>query len=570
MRWLQCLGVGALALGAAGCEDASAPVGTLDATVKDVVSDAPTATEASVDARAPAADVADASAFAPGPYGLRPRDLAGPFTVMTQDGPWVFEEHFTHEDSYVFIVVNASNYSTSLLGGSVGALVEQSPRNVHYFFLPANGSTQLAALRARTDDELAGFSEEDRDYWSQRLHYVSDDLNTTQTWLGQLYRTRRATMNMVPRYESVQWAVDRFQRIREVGQLGRITATGLRLELPLLANEARYYNFEYSREQDLAAHPATTVTLLDRATVIENVDIDAVLPDGATMATFDTLEADLRTDCLNHRDGDCGAWDYLSHLWLCSEEAPSPDAGAPADASPDAGPAPILRCDTELARWITTYWREGRWVTDISGVLPLLRRGGRQHLRWYASRQFDPRPAPYVASLALRFGNRRREVRPFDTRLLFQGGALNSTWAARHPAQRFTVPADTRRAELYVLVTGHGSATSQCAEFCNHGHHFAFNGHDHLVDFPEARSPDGCVERVDQGVVPNQHGTWYFGRGGWCPGWDVRPVVIDVTSELRAGAENELSYTATVDGRVISSMAGYGNIVLTSYLVLSR
>ena len=48
-------------------------------------------------------DATDAGAFAPGPYGLRPRDLAGPFTVMTMDGPWTFEEHFTGEDSYVFL-----------------------------------------------------------------------------------------------------------------------------------------------------------------------------------------------------------------------------------------------------------------------------------------------------------------------------------------------------------------------------------------------------------------------------------------------------------------------------------
>lgn len=562
MRWFHWMAVGA-ALGAAGCDEAAAPAA--DAAVADVASDLTRPadadpTDAAVDAPV---DAPDASRFAPGPYGVRPRDLAGPFTVMTQEGPWSFAEHFTGEDSYVFVVVNASSYSTTLLAGSLATLLEQSPRNVHYFFLPAAGSTQLAALRQRAEEELGGLGEDDRAHWAPRVHFVTDDLTSARSWLGELYRSRRASMNMVPRYEAAQWAVDRFQRIREVGMLGRLASTGLRLELPLLANEARYYNFEYAREQELAAHPATTVTLLDRATVIDNIDIDVTLPDRAAMAGFDTLEVDLRTDCVNHRDGDCGAWDYLSHLWLCSEVPPSADAGAP-----DAGPA--LRCDVELARWITTYWREGRWVTDISGVLPLLRDGGRQRLRWYASRQFDPRPAPYVASLALRFGNRSRALRPFETRPIFQGGALNATWASRHPAQRFTVPADTRRAELYVLVTGHGSATSQCAEFCNHGHRFTLNGHEHVVDFPEARSPDGCAARVGEGVVPNQHGTWYFGRGGWCPGLDVRPVVVDLTSELRMGAENELSYGVTVDGRAITSMAGYGNVVLSSYLVLSR
>lgn len=557
------VGLTLLLVAAAGCDDTPPAAAPLDATVVDAGTDVPV-----VDVQAPkdvAADVPDASAFAPGPYGVRPRDLAGPFTVTTQDGAWSLEEHFTGEDSYVFIVVTSASYSTNLLRGSVAELLERSPRNVHYFFLSAAAATQLDAFQERALGELGGFGEEDRAWWSARVHFVRDDLTQMQNWLGELYRARRRTTNMVPRYESVQWAVDRFQRIREVGQLGRLGGSGLVLELPLLANEARYYNFEYDRARDLAAHPATTVTVLDQATVIDNADVDVMLPEAAAMAGFDTLEVDLSTDCVNHRDGDCGAWDYLSHLWLCSPAEPSPDAGAPA---PDAGPQ--WQCDTELARWITSYWREGRWVTDISGVLPLLRAGGRQHLRWYASRQWDPRPAPYVASLSLRFGRRSREVRPFETRLLYRGGALNSTWAMRHPPQRFTVPADTRRAELYVLVTGHGSETSTCAEFCNHGHRFTLNGHEHVVDFPEARSPDGCVDRVDQGVVPNQHGTWYFGRGGWCPGWEVRPVVIDVTSELRASGDNELGYVATVDGRPIVSTAGYGNIVLTAYLVLSR
>ncbi|MEZ4391608.1 MAG: hypothetical protein R3A48_10970 [Polyangiales bacterium] len=152
------------------------------------------------------------------------------------------------------------------------------------------------------------------------------------------------------------------------------------------------------------------------------------LPDATAMAGFDTLEVDLSTHCVNHRDGDCGAWDYISDLRLC--ELPDADAGA------DAG-AP--RCDAEIARWITTYWREGRWVTDISPMLPLLREGGRRRFRWYASRQFDPRPANYVVSLSLRFSNRSRPLRPFAVeRVAWPGGRLNTTYGERNPAFRFT------------------------------------------------------------------------------------------------------------------------------------
>jgi hypothetical protein len=239
------------------------------------------------------------------------------------------------------------------------------------------------------------------------------------------------------------------------------------------------------------------------------------------------------------------------------------------DASADAAP-PSPRCDTEIARWITSYWREGRWVTDISSMLPLLRDGGRQRFRWYASRQWDPRPANYIVSLSLRFSNRGRGMRPVEVRPLYQGGALNASYNDRYSPVRFTVPAGVRRVEVYALITGHGSETNQCAEFCNHTHHFAVNGTDHALAFPEARSSDGCAERVDAGVVPNQHGTWYVGRGGWCPGLDVRPFIADVTPDLRAGAENELTYRVLIGSTPPAAGRSYGNVNMTSYLVFWR
>ena len=53
-----------------------------------------------------------------------------------------------------------------------------------------------------------------------------------------------------------------------------------------------------------------------------------------------------------------------------------------------------------------------------------------------------------------------------------------------------------------------------------------------LVD---AGSELGCASRVQDGVTPNQYGTWNFGRAGWCPGGAVAPWVVDVTKGLRPG-----------------------------------
>src|SRR6185295_15719433 len=42
--------------------------------------------------------------FNPGPYGTKPKDTAGPFTLPTTDGDWDFQKSWTGDDSYVFLV----------------------------------------------------------------------------------------------------------------------------------------------------------------------------------------------------------------------------------------------------------------------------------------------------------------------------------------------------------------------------------------------------------------------------------------------------------------------------------
>ena len=50
------------------------------------------------------------------------------------------------------------------------------------------------------------------------------------------------------------------------------------------------------------------------------------------------------------------------------------------------------------------------------------------------------------------------------------------------------------------------------------------------------------LPQVQDGVTPNQYGTWNFGRAGWCPGGAVKPWIVDVTAGLRPGMKAVIAY----------------------------
>jgi hypothetical protein len=123
------------------------------------------------------------------------------------------------------------------------------------------------------------------------------------------------------------------------------------------------------------------------------------------------------------------------------------------------------------------------------------------------------------------------------------------------------------RAQLVATITGHGHDTPHgCAEFCDsrvrvsrkslpaactpptccaafatsttHAmdlpspspprpahlqHVFSINGASRALSFPTAGTEMGCTSDVLAGTTPNEHGTWFFGRGGWCNGRQVDP-----------------------------------------------
>jgi hypothetical protein len=106
-----------------------------------------------------------------------------------------------------------------------------------------------------------------------------------------------------------------------------------------------------------------------------------------------------------------------------------------------------------------------------------------------------------------------------------------------------------------------------CSEFCAHNHRIQVgDGPVHEKDHSVADVRRGCENEVRSGVVPNQFGTWPFGRAGWCPGLEVQPWRVDLTEELTPGSTQSIRYGSDVRGRPGTG----GNIRMVSWLVYWR
>lgn len=78
----------------------------------------------------------------------------------------------------------------------------------------------------------------------------------------------------------------------------------------------------------------------------------------------------------------------------------------------------------------------------------------------------------------------------------------------------------------------------------------------------------GCANRVEQGVTPNEHGTWLYGRNGWCCGQDVVPWVVDVTDQVYFnGSLNAVKYYGWFNGTDPKPTRDPGNILMNSFLI---
>ncbi|MEI8259689.1 MAG: hypothetical protein WCJ30_28825, partial [Deltaproteobacteria bacterium] len=200
------------------------------------------------------------SAWSPGPYGIAARDLAGPVTLATTDGDWSLRDHWTGEDSYVFLthapgaLVDSSgvDYLADVFNSSILDVIDRSPPNVHYFFMPYRTATpEFEAFRSGALADLDSLPAEQQAHWRPRLHFVTTPVTTMTGWINERARALIAARYGLP-YDIFTFAIDRFQRLREVGQLGVLVGSGSVLgDMSYVGFEPQYYNFEWDREHQL-------------------------------------------------------------------------------------------------------------------------------------------------------------------------------------------------------------------------------------------------------------------------------------------------------------------------------
>lgn len=228
-------------------------------------------------------------------------------------------------------------------------------------------------------------------------------------------------------------------------------------------------------------------------------------------------------------------------------------------------------CNTEIGRWITSYARGGHWLMDASPLLSMVKDGGDRTIRFQSS-------YGYGNTLNFHFSNQDKGGSATQAVPLFNGGSFNQDYNSQYEPLEIEIPSDATRVELYAVISGHGwgADLENCAEFCNHTHHFSVNGTEYVKDHPEAGDSRGCIDQISLGTTPNQYGTWPFGRGGWCPGMQVDPWIVDVTDSVQKGQVNTITYQGLFNGidyvpQASNSGQGFGaNINMKSYLVISQ
>ena len=497
--------------------------------------------------------------------------------ILTPSDPnWTFEDNWNGEDTYIFISYSSATGSSSLWNASDREdFLEKSPENVHYFFVSdrTTFTTDINNIKAIYDEILSTMDSDEADHWRAHLHFVPNKVSGFDNWLTDALQGRRAI------------GIDRFQRIKEVGYLGN-PASFTGTYVSYVAHEAVYYNSEWNNLfQDESTYNELTIWERDHYTGgwASSIETLVEFPSNEELSNYSGMAIELLRGCpdsdMNYSDAGCDEYDRIAHMYICQGQCYETQYYFDADETTCIDGGNLWNSDDslcysinynnntedectnettmnweanreckEVARWITPFRRQPHHLTDISPLMAHIRPGGTKLVKFQESGWPNS-----LITMKLRFyHNTDNSPTAQEFIPIWNGTVLfNPDYGDNRPPTVFNIPDNAQKVEFVAYLTGHGWGNNtcyNCCEFCNSRHLFEVNGGtaEFSIDFPDAGSNTHCMslEMIGEGTVPNQYGTWGYGRAGWCPGLDVDPYITDITDYIAIGDDNIIEYDA--------------------------
>ena len=475
-----------------------------------------------------------------------PMQVVPQFSFPTLNGTFNFQNRWTGHEVYFFMFKytdSSGNSNVGTWGQNPGKFIRNLPANTHLFYGSFDSSYHNDIIQQR-NAVLAGLSTSEEAHWDSRIHYIDVDASNLGGGIG----------NMISSFNNpLYMGIDRFQLARETGSLYAWTSQS---NDPFhLSHEPNQWVAEFPtkiREQDPAVHAVQIMDFQRHSggwgsgySSFANATFD--LPNDLT--SYDTLEVYHEHACFERTNryqksdgsyGGCHEWDYLAYMFICDRDNDTV-------------------CNTESVRWITTYGREGMWLTDISPYLFMLNDGEDRRFKYAGANRGD-------LTVTFLFSNWGSGTRAVNATYAFSGGQFDGTYnnESRYNRQlNFTVPSYATSVEIVATITGHGfnKDSANCAEFCDHQHYYTMGQHQTYEWHPIVYNSEGCENEVRNGVVANQFGSWPFGRAGWCAGQDVKQWTYDITDwvDNSTNNTNHLVYRGYYNGGEYVPSDGIGN-----------
>ena len=316
-------------------------------------------------------------------------------------------------------------------------------------------------------------------------------------------------------------AIDASGRLQEVGW-SKIPS------LKMLSYAGQFLEAKSSLNEYLSSTDFLTISLFDNDVMSESASATLALPPTEELDSYNKLELEFELGCGVGAgvDGDCSVWDHCISLTAdCggSEKNLGEIGGYTGGSEKNLGE--IGGYTNELGRWITTFRRRGsHFITDISNLYFLLRSDDSCVFTVQTENE------SWTATANLKFSKSKDDelkLPRVGVPIVFDNMMTSFTSSAynENRTMSFTPPQGFKKASIFAVITGHGNC-----EFLPTEHQFLLNEGDDNDDekifilsssdiaapqYMAAGSDFGCADGFTvKGAVPNEHGTWYYGRNG--------------------------------------------------------